>query len=116
MEILTGRPGVSASGSNANGSYVQFADGTQICWFTDTVSPDATLALGSIFRSSAGRAWTFPSAFIAAPTCSAMCETSSRWATASATTTTSLTYGHLCGVSSASLTQVTHLTATGRWK
>jgi hypothetical protein len=26
-------------GSNANGEYVRFADGTQMCWFTDTTSP-----------------------------------------------------------------------------
>lgn len=42
-------------GSSAAGEYVRFADGTQICTQTLTAS------------ASAGVAWTFPGAFIAAP-------------------------------------------------
>lgn len=42
-------------GSNANGEYVRFADGTQICTRALTAS------------SSAGVTWTFPAAFVAAP-------------------------------------------------
>lgn len=43
------------SESNANGTYIRFADGTQICW-------------GGVTSSSAGHVtWTFPAAFTAAP-------------------------------------------------
>lgn len=42
-------------GSNANGQYTRFADGTQMCWHTLTTS------------SSAATTWTFPAAFTAAP-------------------------------------------------
>lgn len=42
-------------GSNANGSYTRWADGTQECWTTLT---------GSV---SAGLVWTYPAAFSAAP-------------------------------------------------
>ncbi len=42
-------------GTSANGEYVRFADGTQICTQTLTAS------------ASAGVVWTFPAAFIAAP-------------------------------------------------
>ena len=42
-------------GSNANGDYVRFADGTQIC--------TQSLALSS----SAATGWTYPAAFVAAP-------------------------------------------------
>lgn len=37
-------------GSNANGEYVRFADGTQICWMSVT-GIDISTAVGSIYRS-----------------------------------------------------------------
>ena len=52
-------------GSNANGSYVRFADGTQICW-----SPEWTLdintAAGALF-TSVDQTWIYPAAFSAIP-------------------------------------------------
>jgi hypothetical protein len=48
-------------GSNANGEFVKFADGTMICTAIVTVA-DITTATGSIF-TSAEVAWTFPAAF-----------------------------------------------------
>jgi hypothetical protein len=47
--------GLIERGSNANGEYVRFADGTQICTRTVTLS------------SGAGTTWTFPAGFTAAP-------------------------------------------------
>lgn len=47
-------------GSNANGEYVRFADGTQICHSSNLVS-----------SSSGGKIWTFPAGFSATP--SAVC-------------------------------------------
>ena len=44
-------------GSNANGEFVKYADGTQICW----VSP-LTLTQANADRMSAD--WTFPASFI----------------------------------------------------
>lgn len=54
-------------GSNANGEYVRFADGAQIC--TREVSIDAlavTLARGAVYES-AGAAYSFPAAFTGEP-------------------------------------------------
>jgi hypothetical protein len=51
-------------GSNANGEYVRFADGTQICTSPD-LPVDATTAAGSIYRGEVG--WTFPAGFIDVP-------------------------------------------------
>jgi hypothetical protein len=48
------------SGSNADGSYVRWADGTQICHHRIT--------LGFVSSASLYAAWTFPQAFSAAPT------------------------------------------------
>lgn len=44
-------------GSNANGSYTRFADGTQICWNPTVVT-----------SASATVSWTYPSAFASSPT------------------------------------------------
>jgi hypothetical protein len=48
-------------GSNANGEYVRFADGTQICWHDGhaVTASAATLCSGI---------WTFPAQFSAVPT------------------------------------------------
>jgi hypothetical protein len=53
-------------GSNANGEYVRFADGTQICWLRDTafsVTNTATYAIQGITYYRNLLAWTFPVAF-----------------------------------------------------
>lgn len=57
-------------GSNSNGEFVRFADGTQICWLFD-------LNLGSAAAAGAGTladpyktdvlTWTYPSSFVAEP-------------------------------------------------
>ena len=49
-------------GSNANGEYVRFSDGTQICWRTFSVGPVNT-AHGSQYISAA-TTWNFPAAFV----------------------------------------------------
>lgn len=53
-------------GSNANGEYVRFADGTQICQGSVSVADVAT-ALGNIFGSPTAPLWTYPAAFAVAP-------------------------------------------------
>ncbi|KIC46050.1 hypothetical protein RA28_08285 [Ruegeria sp. ANG-S4] len=53
-------------GSNANGDYVRFADGTQIC--SATLEPsNCTNSLGAIFAGPA-ITWTFPTTFVAGST------------------------------------------------
>jgi hypothetical protein len=51
-------------GSNANGEYVRFADGTQICSqrLTD-IAIDNSFGSGGLFRSNTF-SWTFPAAFV----------------------------------------------------
>ena len=57
-------------GSNGNGEFVRFADGTQICWNTVNMSAvDATAAAGSLF-ATATRTWNSPASFSSAPTLS----------------------------------------------
>lgn len=55
---------VIENGTNANGGYVRFADGTQICrQKIDTVAIDQTTSLSGLYRTSE-IAWTFPAAFV----------------------------------------------------
>lgn len=56
-------------GSNANGEYVRFADGTQICWSPQLEFTAVTTVIGSGFRSDTVT-WTFPAAFASATTLS----------------------------------------------
>jgi hypothetical protein len=53
-------------GSNANGGFVKYADGTMICTYVATVTDQAiSSAYGSLYEGT--RSWTFPSAFSSAP-------------------------------------------------
>lgn len=59
-------------GSNGNGDYVRFADGTQISWINKNTSISTTNAqTGGGYRSD-GIAFPFPAAFSAPPTVTAM--------------------------------------------
>ncbi|OPD97105.1 phage tail protein [Pseudomonas aeruginosa] len=53
-------------GSDANGEYVRFADGTQICWHRYAAAVDVTGVSGSLFIT-VGTTLTFPAAFVSAP-------------------------------------------------
>jgi hypothetical protein len=53
-------------GSNANGSFLKFADGTMICKLTTPTLTSST-AVGNMFTSAASTR-TYPAAFTAAPT------------------------------------------------
>lgn len=51
-------------GSNANGEYVRFADGTQICSHTLTAVAVSTSVNNGALYSSIGLSWTFPANFV----------------------------------------------------
>lgn len=55
-------------GSNANGEYVRYADGTQICTNSSFAFTDRTTGNGALFKT-ADLSWTFPAAFITSPVC-----------------------------------------------
>ena len=55
-------------GGNANGQYVRYADGTQICWNIPPAQT-CTVAIGSMFTNGADLTWTFPAAFSVTPNC-----------------------------------------------
>jgi hypothetical protein len=91
-------------GSNANGEFVRFADGTLICTHTLTAS------------SSASATWTFPSVFAAAPSFSgtAVATVSSAVTLDIATTTTAATFSAR-DANDARRADSVSLIAVGRW-
>ena len=102
-------------GSNVNGEYVKYADGTMICWIDNAGSVDATSATGSIFRTAADATWTFPATFSVAPVTSGQAaSTSVSWLMLAAPTTTSVGFRQCSSITSAAAV-ITRLLAIGRW-
>ncbi len=56
-------------GSNANGEFVRYADGTQICWTTIDAGNSAATGDGTFSSPyrSANFTWNFPASFVGAP-------------------------------------------------
>ncbi|MCM2432106.1 pyocin knob domain-containing protein [Agrobacterium rosae] len=102
-------------GSNANGEYVRFADGTQICSkVLGSFAPNQAIG-ANIFRNDTGVNWTFPVAFSVIPYASYSAGNgTSCWANGwgvSATTAAGRLYS---AVSSGTLVELTAF-AIGRW-
>lgn len=106
-------------GSNSNGEYVRFADGTQICWVHMEVSDQAiNTPYGSVYQGS--RTWPYPAAFAERPSvaCSLF-----RWGTgasiggvAATPSTSSATLRGIDFISRASGTNTAiSAIAVGRW-
>ena len=104
-------------GSNANGEYVRFADGTQICTLRTSVTDQSiNSAVGALFTGT--RAWTFPAVFSASPVVSftARWGTGASWGSSADPNTTAVTLRFLDAESRATGTAVVMLaTAIGRW-
>src|SRR5690606_20851998 len=107
-------------GSNANGQYVRFADGTQICHFYGTVTNQAI----STAYSSSGlfigeRTWTFPAQFASNHIVSfhqGRWSTGASWSSLATVTTTSANYRFI-DISSrpTGMNFVFNVVAIGRW-
>lgn len=109
-------------GSNANGNYIRFADGTQICW-RDLVAPAlaVTTARGALFANTTLTVPSFPLAFVAAPSVTlrgGFAASADGWLTMNGSpTTTALTNGALRVYAALALTEEFRwgYTAIGRW-
>lgn len=90
-------------GSNANGEYVKFADGTVIC-VIDTIAVSASVSSGSIF-TGVGTVWTLPTA-LASPVVAVgggRIFSTFRWVTVSEVTTTTARVQLLASISTGSV-------------
>lgn len=109
--VPTGR--VIERGSNANGEYVRFADGTQICTVT-AAAVDTTTAIGALFMHANLLTWTFPAAFATPPVVSGGGGNAARWLGLNVATVNSVAY-RIYSHGSAGTLSAPALTATGRW-
>lgn len=112
---------VIESGSNSNGKWVKYADGTMICYGT-TLMPTLTMttAFGSVFETSTATSFgTFPQTFYAAPVVT-VTQTTGATATpeqVTDTTTTNIGKAFFWRPTSRSATGVNfNWLAVGRWK
>lgn len=105
--------GLIERSSSANGEYVRFADGTQICSRTDLATPIVGTADGNIFRSGT-LTWTFPATFVAAPALSGSVDDFGGWLSLSSVSGTSAS-GVRMAAATDSDTPVARLIAIGRW-
>ena len=91
VEMTSGVPsgGVIERGSNTNGDYVRFADGTQICQITRSVSVSTT-PIGALHRSTVDfGTWVYPAAFSDAPHVQANIQADAEWCSAGASSAVS---------------------------
>lgn len=102
-------------GSNANGEYVKFADGTMICTKTDfVIGAITTLAAAPIYITSPAT-WTFPSSFITGPVVQGNDASSIHiWLVVGTAGATNCMLTGFCYSSIAS-SRTVKLTAVGRW-
>ncbi len=114
VSTVAGQPtgAVIERGSNANGEFVRFADGTQICTRIGLSAAAVSTALGAMFRS-ADVGWTFPAPFALAPAVSGQAEDLDTWLTAATPGTSSVTLRLMSAISKAATGL--RVTATGRW-
>lgn len=110
-----GAVSIVASGSDSNGRWVRWADGTQICWSVDLFG-DSNVASGSLFRSTENP-WTLPGpGFINTSyvvTAAVVGNTNTHWGCGRADTTT---LAQFTVWASASFTgRPLRLMAVGRW-
>jgi hypothetical protein len=108
---------VIETGANANGTYVRYADGTQMCW--NTFSENIAIATGLLggFRDT-GRTWTYPAMFVGG----ASIQVSSGSTGAFGGFATGTTGNNGCSIFSTAITtqtasaRVINVMAAGRWK
>lgn len=103
-------------GSNADGEYVRFADGTQICWHSETLSVTTT-AIGAIFIDAVIPDWSFPKAFEAPPVVTISAQGGGGvWAGPGAIVSALLAQRQVLSATALSAETVAVVTqATGRW-
>lgn len=100
-------------GANANGEFLRLADGKMICTRSNLSTPNASTALGALFRS-ADVPWTFPAAFAAAPVVCGQVDDFDSWLATGVPGTGSCTLRALSAVAKGSALTL-RVTAIGRW-
>lgn len=104
------------TGSNANGRYIKYADGTMICHGLFSLGTCAvTTTTGSSFYTASTNTLTYAAGFIAAPTVTANCQNASTiWVTRIIPSTSTADIRLVSSTSTSTSISVLY-TAIGRW-
>lgn len=106
-------------GSNADGEFVKWADGTMHCMRSATITANINSATGSMFTYASVAQWTYPALFASAPSVYVSVTGSALPPTigyvAGTPNTASADYSALSTVSVTSATRTFRLLAVGRW-
>ena len=107
------------SGSNANGNWTKFADGTMICTVTKQASDELTNPWGQLFRTGSTK-WVYPVPFLRVPQISAfpVSGASYTWASIgqSASLNSECDFGVFSADRRAGVKPFVSVTAIGPWK
>lgn len=104
-------------GSNANGEYIRFADGTQICTFVQASNSAITTSLTTNLYACSPISMTFPAAFAANPVCLVAAANSANapaWSNSGAVSTTGVAAVYLFSYSNVATARAAYV-AVGRW-
>lgn len=106
------------SGSNENGSWTKWEDGTMICYMNKSYLVDITTPWGNVYESNGFQLGSFPQPFIEKPKVTASCVSgTSVWVEALNATKTSLGASWLMRpVSSKNVSTEISFIAIGKWK
>ena len=105
------------SGENANGRWIRFSDGTQICWFYGSRSLSIPSAYGSLYQNSF--TCTYPAPFINKPSVSIgqiQWGTGASWGMVSATNTGTVVFRIIDVRDRSTASMDISYIAIGRWK
>lgn len=118
-QVAKAENAIIESGSNTNGSYVKFGDGTMICWATSYTSLAVNTAKGAVYQS-ADIGWTYPAAFYAAPSVNTQVMATSSlgvfWNSTKAIYSSNVINVIVSSASFAAFSQSHSRFAIGRWK
>jgi hypothetical protein len=117
QNYINNNVGVVDSGSNTNGSYVKYADGTMICSNRVSFTRDITSEYEGMYFNSTGTI-TFPQEFISAPFLTITLEQNGSLLGVNSISRTTTGFGSYVWKSQAksNVTFYLHYIAIGRWK
>ena len=116
VQQVTGQ--IWESGSNANGTYIKFADGTMICYGAKEFTCPSLTTSGNIYLASGISLGLFPIAFLDPPRVSLAftCANQRIWATQPSSTTTNLIFDVFAATATTAGNPAgAHFMAIGRW-
>ena len=107
--------GIYDSGSNSNGNWIRFTDGTMICWYSDpNITTTSTLILAPFYTNQTP-VYTYPIPFVSIPEISTSCKINTSVVfPGSANPGLTTVNVHLCGFSGAA--GYISYQAIGKWK